>query len=184
MVRLGDMLKDRNISFLALLLSLFALSFFSIVSSLAINVYFHELGHYAVAEYYGLDPEMHIDNVVEVDGTGVRMNISPEAYVRYKDPGNTWENIFITISGPFVNGLIFIVVIIIQIITHNNLQRKVMKARKSGRRSLETRYLRLCLLTDILLMSMALPSLLSAVMNLMNHPGSDGAYLRELLRGL
>ncbi len=183
-VKLDDRLYRRRIAVFSLILSLFALSLFAVVSSVALNVYLHELGHYSVAALYDLNPEMHISNVVEMDSEGIRMNMNPEAYVRYKDPGDTWKNIHITIAGPLVNLILFVVFVLFQVYIHNRLSRKADKARRRGLRKQELRYSRICLIADIVLLSMAVPSLLSVIMNMLDTPGSDGAFLRELFREL
>ncbi len=183
MVELGGRNRQKYAR-LFLVMSLFAISFFTIVSSVMLNVYLHELGHYAVADYYGLDPEMHISGVVEMGSEGVRMNLNPEAYVRYRDPGDTWKNILITAAGPFMNLVLLGFFVALQISLRRILMRKANVSRRYGRKSSEIRYMRICLLSDIIFMSMAVPSLLSVVMNLTNTPGSDGAYLRQLFRQL
>lgn len=187
MRELGDKNKwgrDRNIRFFFLVLSILSLSFFGIVFSVAINVYLHELGHYVVADFYGLEPEMYINNVVEVGSDGVRMNVNPEAYVRYKNPGDTWTNIFITIAGPLVNLMLFLAFIYIHLIIHKRLSKKIKFARLRRNSKSESRLIRLSLFFDIIFISLAVPSILSVIINLANTPGSDGAYLRELIRQL
>ncbi|MFP4117849.1 MAG: hypothetical protein ACLFTR_02905 [Candidatus Woesearchaeota archaeon] len=183
-MKLGDRSRNKHISHGLLIISILALSFFAIVTSVAVNVYLHELGHYFAASYYDLDPEMHISNVVEMGSGGIRMNIEPEAYVKYTDSGDTLNNLLITLAGPSVNIMLFLLFMTFQITMHRRLSRKARLAERYGNQQSEKRFIRLCMLSDILLFSLAVPSLLSAVMNMSGTPGSDGEYFRELMRQL
>ena len=73
----------------ALVLGLFALS----LASLSFNVAVHELGHFAVAEYFGLNPKINFES-----GMGFIWNSEPIAYTSYAG-GTRIEDIFISVVG-------------------------------------------------------------------------------------
>ena len=182
--------------------AIISLIFFSVLLSISLNVYFHELGHFIVADFYNLNPEMYINNVINIEDNFIRVNMEPVAYVQYQNPGNTAEairkNIKITFAGPLANIIISIIFIIsyvlIRLLVMKTLKRSIRQklsrvgSYDSVSKSLKARYtsrvLRICFFIDVIFISLIVPSLISVIVNLSNIPGSDGAFLRELIRQL
>ena len=85
---------------------------FVFINIFLVNVVLHELGHYAAAEHYGLEPEIEFElgNLGEMgfsfEGVGL-------AYTSFIDNGNKAEMAVIALMGPFVNLLLGIVFLFI-----------------------------------------------------------------------
>ena len=114
MVKLDE--KSTVVRMLIFASAIISLIFFSVLLSISLNVYFHEMGHFIVADFYDLNPEMHINNVISIEDNFLRVNMEPVAYVQYQNPGNTPEaimkNIKVTFAGPLANIIISIILII------------------------------------------------------------------------
>ncbi len=170
-------------SIVAIFGAILAMSLVMISVSVFVNVYLHELGHYVVADHYGLEPDMHIDSIIEGEPGEARFNMNPEAYVRYRNPGDTWKNIFVTAAGPLMNLLLFVFFFSMNIMSKRWFRKKIRVAKRVDPKSAVV-YIRASFMVDLVLLSMAVPSLISFIVNMMNIPGSDGAHLRQLIREL
>lgn len=158
-----------------------SLVIFSGFASMGMNVYLHEMGHAAVAEYYGLEPRIHIDDMFLVEGE-FRFNLHPRAYTTFSDPGDTAKNIWITLAGPLVNIGISILFAVLYTIFRSLVMRRLRRAAHKGRIKEQSHLITLCFFVDVIFISMLVPAIISAVVNLSDIPGSDGAFLRELMR--
>lgn len=72
--------------------------------SFFVNVYVHEYGHYAVADYYGLNPEIHFNTEPISDYSKLSL-YSPAAYTSYSSDSTeyTTQDATIALAGPLVN---------------------------------------------------------------------------------
>ena len=176
-------------SALVYLSSVLFLVVFGVLLSISMNVYLHELGHYVVADYYELNPTMHVTNVLSLQNDSLRVNMNPVAYVQYQNPGNTLEairkNINVTLAGPLTNLLITVLLLLGYIFTRLLVKNRLYNSdnyRKSSRYRLKV--FKFCFLIDVIFISLIIPSLVSVIVNFSNTPGSDGAFLRELIKQL
>ncbi len=84
---------------------------FAILSvSLFANVLLHEAGHFAVADFYGLSPEIHLNQPVNLTGDSQFLNIEPAvAYVSYTGTSSdvVAKDAIIAMAGPAVNFILF-----------------------------------------------------------------------------
>ncbi len=162
---------------------------FGVMLSISVNVYLHELGHYLVADFYELNPSMHITNVLSLQDESLRVNMNPVAYVQYQNPGDSPEgirkNIAVTLAGPLANLFITILVFVSYILTKYILREKLYSSDIYKRsQKYRMKVFRLSFLIDVIFISLLIPSLVSVIVNLSNTPGSDGAFLRQLIRKL
>lgn len=174
---------------LVYLSSVIFLVVFGVLLSISMNVYLHELGHYVVADYYELNPTMHVTNVLSLENDSLRVNMNPVAYVQYQNPGNTPEairkNINVTLAGPLVNLIITIFFVVTYIFTKFFVKKKLFNSEIYKRSSsYRLKVFKLSFLVDVIFISLLIPSLVSVIVNLSNIPGSDGAFLRELIKQL
>ena len=153
-----------------------------VVASITINVHLHEFGHYWAAEHYELDPEVHITNVVELNSGEIRLNMNPLAYTEFKDPFDTDKNLRITLAGPIMNIMLTILFVLPYLILRRIIRKKMAFMNLIGDNLMEWKWLRVCFILDVIFISLIVPSLVSSIVNLSNAPGSDGAYIRELLK--
>lgn len=160
----------------------FSLSFFMVLASITVNIYLHEMGHFVVADSYGLNPEMNISGVISVTDDRLQLNMKPVAYVRYRDPGDVLKNIYITIAGPLMNLLLVVMSLLFYVLMKRRFKIQLSSDRLSKKAKL--RVIRLSFIFDIAFISFLVPCLVSVIVNLANISGSDGAFLRELLRQL
>ncbi len=73
-----------------------------LVASLLLNIGIHELAHYGVAGYLGLEPEVY------VDGNGMRalsfsLNSEPFIYTSYSGKSSLFQDRLIAFAGPAAN---------------------------------------------------------------------------------
>ena len=78
---------------------------FVFVNAIFLNVVLHELGHYAAAEHYGLEPEIEF-NFEKAGDLGFGLESVPLASTSFIDNGNEGELRVIVLMGPFVNLLL------------------------------------------------------------------------------
>ncbi len=78
---------------------------FVFVNSVFLNVVLHELGHYAVAEHYGLEPEIKFD-FEKIGDLGFGLESVPLASTSFIDNRNDSELFAIVLMGPFMNFLL------------------------------------------------------------------------------
>lgn len=171
---------DEIVKVLAFILIVFTLVAGTVLGSILLNVYLHEMGHFAVAEHYHLQPSIHISGFVENEG-GLRFNINPRAHTSFTDPHDTMKNIFITIAGPAVNIALTLLFVILHFVLHRALKKK-MKATTVP--SKFWKLTRISFFVDMVFLALIIPSFVSSVVNLSNLPGSDGAFLRQLVKQL
>jgi len=77
------------------------------------NVYAHELGHYVVADMFGLSPKMSFEPANEALNFGVE---SKElAYTEFNQTQNKDQMFFIALAGPLVNLLLVMIFLLIYI---------------------------------------------------------------------
>ena len=74
-----------------------------LVLSMAASVYLHELGHFAVADAFGLTPDIHFVEYNELREVAFSAQSVPLAYVRYATGSNALQDFLIAIAGPLVN---------------------------------------------------------------------------------
>jgi len=75
-----------------------------LLASWIFNVYFHELGHFAVAGFLNLNPELHLEGAV--NGLAFAMNGEPIAWVAYSGLSTKLQDIYVTLAGPLANLLL------------------------------------------------------------------------------
>ena len=89
---------------------------FVFVNVFLLNVVLHEVGHYAAAEHYGLEPEIDFDfNGIE-DALSFSFESRAIASTSFVDNGNREELFVIVSMGPFVNlilSLIFMTLFVV-----------------------------------------------------------------------
>jgi Zn-dependent protease len=139
---------------------LFALIFavLALFVSLAANVYFHELGHFAAASFYGLEPEVSFISLTS-EASLYSLNSEALAYTTYAAPSSVAKDFIITIAGPLVN--------ILFTAAFYGLYR-LAKAKDN-------------FILEMTFVAVTLTSVLSVVTNLIPVIGSDGYVLRSLL---
>lgn len=127
-----------------------------LVGSFFLNIYIHEYGHYCVAEYFGLNPEVHFATT-DADGNKISL-YSPAAYTTYSSESKnlTTQDAIIAFAGPFVN-LLFALVFCIVYIT-------LPKKRKT-------------FLTKTVFAMIIIPAIISFVINLIPVGISDGSII-------
>lgn len=133
-----------------------------LLAGLLLNVVAHEVGHFAVASAFGLEPEIYLEGAfVQYDGAsfGFVGAGSPEAHVSYLTPVSGVADALVAFAGPFVN-------VVLSIIFGGTL----ILARNRG----ET--------AKFLLVLLILVSVLSAMFNLVPVTGTDGAVMLAALR--
>jgi Zn-dependent protease len=114
------------------------------------NIFAHELGHYFLAAQLGLDPHVHFFD----DGSGTGFSFAGQQhYVEYQSPYEHLSRVDfqVALAGPLVNILITVLLIY--------FYAKIPKRNATLKTAL------------VMLM---IPSLLSAIANLIPTPGSDG----------
>ncbi len=86
-------------------ITLFLLGIFLLFSSIFANVVLHEFGHYAVAEHFELEPEVHFEQPVSLNSSYV-LTVEPRvAYVSYNGSAFdlTYRDFWVALAGPAVN---------------------------------------------------------------------------------
>ena len=76
---------------------------FLLIGSFFLNVAIHEYGHYAVADHYGLNPEIHF-SAISQDTEGIAL-YGPSAYTSYSSSSRdfTPQDGIIALAGPLIN---------------------------------------------------------------------------------
>ena len=140
------------------LIGLSILFFAVFVGSMGFNIFMHELGHFAVAEAYDSNPEMHF----MPDGVSVNAFYTADskiAYVSYDSDtvDITQQDVKIAMAGPLVNLLLGSLGMLLYL---------------SPKRSD---------LSKMLLILLIVPSYVSFVINIIPISPSDGFYLFQYL---
>jgi Zn-dependent protease len=171
---------DEILKTVLFILVVFTLVAGTVFGSIVLNVHLHELGHYVVAEHYGLQPHIHISGIVEHEG-GLRFNMNPRAHTTFVDPHDVMKNIAITIAGPLVNILLTAGFMLLHLFIKRLLKKKIKTEMVPSK---YWKLTRTAFFVDMIFLGLIIPSLVSAIVNLSNITGSDGAFLRELLKQL
>jgi hypothetical protein len=158
-------------------------SLFLIFSSVTLNVYLHEYAHYAVADYYGLNPSINIQNIVELDDSrNIVFNANPKAFTTFNNPHDDQLNFEVTVAGPLMNVLLTLIFSAMYIVMRYSLLLKSRKLKIIKDYDNLWKNLRLSFLVDVIFVSIIVPSLVSVFVNFSNIPGSDGSILRTLIK--
>jgi Zn-dependent protease len=127
----------------------------SFLVSFMANVFLHELGHYAAADSFGLNPDMELG---DLRGS---INFSLEsralAYTEFDYTENKLEMFTVTVMGPLVNLVLSLVFLVVYVLGKKN------------------EFVRMIALAGFL------PALLSFVFNVLPLSGTDGAFIVGLL---
>ncbi len=132
-----------------------------LIVSLLFNVYIHELGHFAVASAFNLNPELHIDGAAR--GLAFAMNGEPIAWTAYSSISTKLQDIYVTMAGPIANLLLSAML---------GLTYFIVPKRKRK------------ILIQLLFITAILPAIMAFVGNIIPTAGNDGSILLSLLRGL
>jgi len=124
--------------------------------SLFANIAVHEFGHWTVAGYYGLSPEMHFGEAP--NGETVSL-YSPTFFTTYNAPDRDTQDFLVALSGPLANVLMATVLTAVY----------AFIPRKSQ-------------YTTLLFIVIIMPAILSAIANLLPMPASDGEVVWQFLR--
>jgi Zn-dependent protease len=136
------------------------LAFVCLVSSLAVNIYLHEYGHYAVAKEYNLDPEMHFEVNEPEEGA---LFYTTSFYTEYTAPAEklTDKDANIAFAGPAVNMIIALLFGIAYLLVPKDTPRKRLVA--------------------TILILFLIPSVLSVIVNIIPFTGTDGSMIFQYL---
>ena len=128
--------------------------------SISMNIFIHELSHFAVADFFNLNPEMHFNNLADESVTSFFTSDSQIAYVSYSSitPSITGQDALIAIAGPLAN----------LIIGFSALGIFMKKQNKSP-------------LIKMILMLIVIPSFVSFAINILPFAPSDGYYIMSYL---
>lgn len=162
--------KRMHYRLIALLLIALSSSFLGII----MNIYLHEVGHYLVADHFGLNPTMHFTTGSNREGSVFSLILSKEfkAYVKFDALGGDMQNLLVTAAGPLVNLGISMVLASVYFL--------VVKRLKKNQRLYKKHFWNF-LLVDAIFVSLLIPSVLSFLINMSWIAGSDGAIIYELL---
>ena len=133
----------------------------ALLGSLFLNIAIHEVGHYGVADTFGLEPEIYLRGpFVKYDGNTVGfVGIgTPDARVSYLEPSSGAADAVVAFGGPFVNIMLSIFFAGLYLIMRNRSET-----------------------TRIMILLMLIPSLLSVMFNLVPVTGTDGAAMLAAL---
>ena len=130
-----------------------------IVLSMAANVYFHELGHFAVADAFGLTPNVHFAGYDELKEVAFSAHSVPLAYVSYTVSSSSLQDFLIAGAGPLVNILMAILLAVMYAYTP-------LKERLS---------------VKMAYFIVFIPTILAVVSNLIPMAGTDGYLILKAL---
>lgn len=131
-------------------------SAFAFVNILFLNVFLHELGHYAAAGQYGLEPEVEFE-FENMTREGFKFGGVPVAYTSFNRSENNNEIVAVALAGPFANILLGIAFMFLFVFLRKRLYWK-----------------------ELALIGV-ITSIGSGLMNLLPFYGSDGALVWNLL---
>jgi hypothetical protein len=120
-----------------------------------LNVYTHEIGHYVVADAFGLEPKITMEPLR--DGLSFTAEPKPLAYTEFNKTESDFELILIAIAGPIVNLLITIIFLIVYVNYKHNVR-----------------------IQNIALAGLV-PSLFSFVINIIPYSTTDGMMILQAL---
>jgi len=141
------------------ILMLFGLNLTIMLGSLFLNVCLHEIAHYAVADFFDLDPKINLEGP-----TKMRFNaLETQIYVSYSAQASTIQNLLIAIAGPLANLIFAISMLFARFLVKNKVD-------------------------DMIFIAVIIPAILSFILNILPFPNSDGliAYncFKEILNHL
>lgn len=152
-----------------------------VLGSVVGNVYLHEFAHYSVAQHYDLEPEMHINNVISMDGfKKIRFNTNPVAYTTFTNPHDDRINFQVTFAGPLMNILLSVSLLFIYVVFRFIINKKIKYFVKCDRVRYALKWNTFRFIFDVIFISLIVPSLVAAFVNLSTVPGSDGEALRAI----
>jgi len=125
-------------------------------ASLFGNIAVHEFGHWMVAEHYGLSPQMHFGETLDGEKASL---FSASFFTTYSAPVCSNQDLFVTLAGPMAN----IVMAVLFTLLYFKMPKKTFKI-------------------NMLFLVMVIPAVLSAMVNLLPLPLSDGATILSYLR--
>ena len=124
-----------------------------LIFSLLFNVVSHELGHWAVANYYGFEPKIHLDSS-NLTSAKFLVSNEPVAYTSYLGGQSTnIQDAKVALAGPLVNLLLFFIII--------GVYWSIPKRKRN-------------VYTSLVFIALAVPAIVSAIGNLIPIHGSDG----------
>ncbi len=133
-----------------------------LIFSLIFNVCIHELGHYAVADSFGLHPSIHIYSPAQ-STTLFMLNSEPIAYTSYQNISTSGQDAAIAFAGPAANALFAALIFLIYL-----------------RIPVHKRNLKLQLVFVLLI----IPAIISAIGNILPLPNSDGSAMFNWFRNI
>jgi Zn-dependent protease len=120
------------------------------------NIVAHEFGHWAVAEHYSLNPQMHFGESLD----GEKANLfSASFFTTYNAPVCTDQDFYVTLAGPLTN----IMIAVGLFFAYQRMPKKTYRI-------------------NMLFLVMVIPAILSAIVNLMPLQASDGQLIFRYLR--
>jgi Zn-dependent protease len=120
------------------------------------NIVAHEFGHWAVAEHYSLNPQMHFGE--SLDGEKANM-FTASFFTTYNAPVCTDQDFWVTLAGPLTNVLIAAGLLLAYKLTPKKTYR-----------------------INMLFLVLIIPAILSAIVNFMPLQASDGQLIFSYLR--
>lgn len=123
------------------------------------NVVVHELGHYAVAASFDLEPKIHFFNPATLGFAGFfSLESQPIAAVEFQPPSSSWEMASVAIAGVLMNAILGLFI------------------------SLAFLYVKPTYANKTLYLALLIPSIFSIIVNLnVFSTITDGALIIELL---
>jgi len=118
------------------------------------NVYLHELGHYAAADHFGLNPEIKWENIEA--GWSFRFETKAVAYTEFDKSDSDIEMFVVALTGPLVNLVLGLIFLSIYVLKKDNV------------------YVRMLVLTALV------PCIFSFLMNVLPFNGTDGEFILNL----
>lgn len=82
------------------------------IVSMMLNIVLHELGHYGVAKYYGLEPIMNFSPNSSTSIKAYIFKFGPIASTSYNNGATTQQNFMVVAMGPYVHLLLSIIFLI------------------------------------------------------------------------
>ena len=144
---------------------LFALCATVLTLTFVFNIAAHEIGHYAIADHYNLNPSIHVGrgtNDAQTNFDLVSTLTSPSIYTAYSAESKdlTSHDAIIAFFGPFVNLMIAMSALV--------MYKKLPKHKKGD-------------YGFLIFLLIFLPSLASGVINLLPFANSDGRMIFDYL---
>ncbi|PIN68946.1 hypothetical protein COV93_07440 [Candidatus Woesearchaeota archaeon CG11_big_fil_rev_8_21_14_0_20_43_8] len=134
-----------------------------ITFSFITNIILHELGHYAIAKSFDLDPTVHFFTSLFDDSGKLafdlkRLNSEPVAYVQFTGTDDAWASFNVTIAGVMVNLLLAVFICFVYVHVERNL------------------------LSELVFLSFLVPTVISILINLnIFSPISDGTAMLQII---